>query len=231
MISRTAEEAKNDSIAKMGKELGSIYSALWQEVAHLEGKWQQFLVLYGTNPERVDLLNDTAPYFFHLLQDILWENVVLHLARLTDPPTSLGKKDRANLSIQALPAFVTDQTFHGMVTTKVKVAIDATEFARDWRNRLLAHRDLSLAIDEHAKPLETATRDSARVALKAIEDVLNSVEAHYLSSETFYGAGGGGPGDAVCLLRALYDGRIAALEREARFERGEILEKDYPPKF
>ena len=74
----------------MGWELGELYAALWREVAGIHSKWAEYVVLYGTKESRVDLLNRAAPRFARLIQDTLWENTVLHIARLTDPPKSMG---------------------------------------------------------------------------------------------------------------------------------------------
>ena len=94
---RTPEEARTEHIRVMGEELGSLYDALWQEVAGLHGKWSEYAALFGTRESRVDLLNQAAPYFFRIVQDSLWEDVLLHIARLTDPPKSAGK---SNLTVQ-----------------------------------------------------------------------------------------------------------------------------------
>ena len=75
----------------MGEELGSLYHALWQEVVWLHTEWGEYVQLYGTKPSRIRLLNEAAPSFFRLVQDGLFETTVLKIARLTDPPKSLGK--------------------------------------------------------------------------------------------------------------------------------------------
>jgi hypothetical protein len=95
---RTAEEAKNDNIAKMGKELGELYSALWQHITLLHANWHEYVELFGTKPSRVELLNKAAHAFFGTIQDELWDTTLLAIARLTDPASTFGK---ANLSIQA----------------------------------------------------------------------------------------------------------------------------------
>src|SRR6266496_1267585 len=98
---RTADEAKADNVRRMGKQLGELYHALWQEAAWLHIKWEEYISLFGTKPSRVELLNRAAPSFFRFVEDSLWEDMTLHVARLTDPPKSKG---RANLTIQLLPS-------------------------------------------------------------------------------------------------------------------------------
>ncbi len=88
---RTAEESKADHVAAMGVELGEFYSALWHELAWIHSKWAEYVTLFGTTSTRVELLNQAAPRFFRTIQDSLWEDVLLHIARLTDSPRSAGK--------------------------------------------------------------------------------------------------------------------------------------------
>lgn len=119
----------------MGKDLGALYSALWQEVASIHAKWAQYVVLFGTKPERIELLNKAAPSFFHLVQDTLWENVILHIARLTDSPQSVGKP---NLSIKRLPVLISDPKLREKIDSEVSACVSSAEFSRDWRNDGLA---------------------------------------------------------------------------------------------
>jgi hypothetical protein len=60
-------------------------------------KWEEFVVLFGTKPSRVDLVNRAAGGFFRLVQDTFFADVLLHLCRLTDP-ASTGGKDNLTIS-------------------------------------------------------------------------------------------------------------------------------------
>lgn len=105
MTHRTADESKKHYIAAMGEALGAQFAELWQEVVYLHRKWGEYLVLFGTKPERLKILNAGAPVFFRMVQDVLWEETLLHIACLTDRP-EVGKK--TNLTIQNVPKLVTD---------------------------------------------------------------------------------------------------------------------------
>lgn len=129
----------------------AIRKTIWQQVAWLHNKWEQYVELYGTKESRVTLLNQAAPLFFRVVQDTLWEDVLLHIARLTDSPESMKK---ANLSIQRFPAVIDDGPTKLAVETLIDEALNASEFCRDWRNRHIAHRDLRLVLDEAALPLK-----------------------------------------------------------------------------
>jgi AbiU2 len=109
---------------------------------------------------------------------------VLHVARLTDQSQSPGGKGKSNLTVQNLPALVADETLKTKLATLLAIALKASEFCRDWRNRYTAHRDLSLALNALAEPLAEASKKQMDEALKALSDVLNAVEIYYKKSET-----------------------------------------------
>ncbi len=227
MANRTAEQAKSHYIEKMGDPLGTHFNALWQEVASLHMKWAEFVEMYGSKLSRVELLNQAAPQFFRMIQDALWEEILLHIARLTDEPRSLNRKAKANLTIRNLPEFISDITTKNAVAALLDVATTKAGFCRDWRNRHIAHRDLSLALNNSAVPLEKASRKQVGEALSAIAAVLNAVDAHYTDSETRFDVSSS-IGGAVSLLYVLDDGvRAQACRRERRL-RGELSKDDYP---
>lgn len=215
---RSAEEAKAEHVRLMGDELGTIYSALWQEIAWVYGKWSEYVTLFGTRESRVNLLNAAAPAFSRLIQDSIWENVLLHIARLTDPPTT-GKKQ--NLTIQRLPGLIDRAHSAELVAARVQAALDACAFARDWRNRHIAHSDLDLKVLDTAKPLELASRHHVNLALESLSDVLNVVANEYLGSTNVFDPL---DGDALALLYVIDDGIRTNEQRRQR-----ILDGVYDP--
>ena len=74
---RTAEEVKQHHIEVMGEDLGSLYHALWNELAWLYSKWGEYVELFGTKLSRIDLVNRAAGLFFRIVQDSLWEDSLL----------------------------------------------------------------------------------------------------------------------------------------------------------
>ena len=63
-MSMSSEELKLARAQAMGAELGARYNVLWTQVVWLNAKWTEFVALYADSPERIDLLNEAAPYFF-----------------------------------------------------------------------------------------------------------------------------------------------------------------------
>ena len=71
---------------------------------------KEFEQLFG-NTVRVDLLNRVGGAFFADVQQIFWDDVLLQMTRLTDPPQTRGKD---NLTIQRLPElFEHDKVLRG----------------------------------------------------------------------------------------------------------------------
>ena len=178
----------------------------------------------------MELLNEAAPAFTRIVQDSLWEGVILHIARLTDPPKSVGKR---NLSIRALEEAVTDSEVKEKVSEAVAEALAASEFCRDWRNRHLAHRDLNLALKLGAKPLKAASRQKVTEALASLSNVLNVVSLKYVESTTLFDIDlrvGRSPGGAMSLLYFIDMGVEAEGRRRERLKNGHFDANDYRPR-
>ena len=89
----------------MGEALGTQFTALWLEVDFLSAAWGEYVDLF-TQADRVQVLNHTAPALFRIIQNALWEQMLLRIARLTDSPAS--GKGKENLTILNLPRLVED---------------------------------------------------------------------------------------------------------------------------
>lgn len=203
----STDEIREESIAKMGEVLGSIRYELNKQVVLLHIRWKSYRELFGTSHETIALLNSTAPAFFYDLERVMWEDVLLHLCRVTDAPES--GKNKSNLTIQQLPPLVSDLSLRGRLGQLVEVAKAKREFARDWRNRRLAHTALPPGPGEVAKPLATASRQHVEDALAALRAVMNCVESHYLGCPVGYEHAIEPLGGAASLLACLQRGREA----------------------
>lgn len=172
-------------------EFKSVLALLKNEWAHAEWTLQEFRDLFSDG-ERLAVLNGVAGPLLVLVQDVLWENLLLRVARLTDPVRT-GRHH--NLTFQQIPAFFTDQPEkHRELGKHVQAAADAAEFARDWRNRRIGHRDLEHSLDGKVKPLEKASLRLVDAALAAIHRILGTI-AGYEHSELLRQVGGSNAAD------------------------------------
>jgi AbiU2 len=224
---RTAEEVEEEYLNAMGPNLGPFYHLLWNECVSLQLEWEECKVLFGTNPERIDLLNESAPEFFGRLQNSLWERTLLQIARLMDPPSSGAGK--CNVSLRTLPELV-DRTIRHKIETLLKDAQKKGAFCKDWRDKIIAHRDLNLARGKNAKQLETASTLNVDSALGAIAAVLNEIESHYCNGRTVAYEHTHSPLGAIALLDVLQDGLEAQAAARERLSSGQLLPEDLAPK-
>ncbi len=219
---KSAKEVEQDHIAAMGAELGPLYHALHNEVIWLHAKWSEYRKLYAHSSARIGALNDVAGFFFRVVQDVLWDDVLLHLVRLIDPPKSGGKD---NLTVSRLPEAITEKDFADKVRDLVCAAQGSASFASEWRNRHLAHRDLALALGTGAAQLPRASRRDVEEALGALRAVMNEVHARYLKGhvgfENFIA-----PTGADALVSYLSMAARAEEQRRVRLRGGRPLPED-----
>jgi hypothetical protein len=221
----SAEEALAELKRDLGPEFGEAFHTLQNDLVWLHLKWRQFRVLFGTKPERVDLLNEAAGNFFNVVQDVLWDDTLLSICRLTDDP---GRGDRKRLSIRQLPAMIADPAVSAEVQTRVNAAIDKARFARDWRNRRIAHRDLLHALDPKASPLAEASRKSVEDCLQALRDVLNTIDNRLRQTTYAYEVVDPVHG-AESLLYVIRDGLEAQRENEQAMREGRLPPEKWGP--
>lgn len=166
-------------MAAMGKELGSMYCDLNDHLLDILLLWKQYEGLFGVDAETVQILNQSAPTFFGVVQAQLWDGVILGISRLTDPPISAGKK---TLSIRAIPDLVPDSVIKAQVESAISAAMTDAKFTRDHRNKRIAHNDLVHIQDRVANPLPPASRQKIQAGLDSICAVLEVLNGHYRES-------------------------------------------------
>ena len=223
----TSDEVLAEQIAALGRSAGTIYNEVWNELGLIHLKWSQFAELFAKGEVRIDLMNRSAPTFFRVISDIMWEDLLLHMARLTDP---VGSGSRRNLSVRALQESLSDDQLRDRIEPLIQGAELKCGFARDWRNRHIAHRDFDLAVREGARPLEAAGLQSVREGLAALAAVFQAIQRSVFGSdirfEPFLHSGG-----AVDLLYVIYEGVEADKAKQTRLRTGRALpgDMDLPP--
>ena len=162
------------------------YEQLRTDLIDLFFRWIAIKNLYSHSQERLDLLNETAPNFFSELQQLLIRDLILGIARITDPPQTCG---RDNLTLPRLAGDIDPQAhpqLHNQVAAGVNKAKQAAGPARNYRHRLLAHRDLGVALG--SMPPGVTFKD-LRVALEQCALVLNIIQLHFGEGTTIYERG------------------------------------------
>lgn len=164
---------RDEYISSMGDELGAVFFAVHHEVIDLGIVWQQYVQLYGTSVENVDILNNTAGLFFKVVQTELWDSVLLRIAALTDPAMMRGKK---NITLLALPALMPDAIMQREVLELCDLVFLETEYAREHRNKRIAHNDHDYHIFKGAVGLSGISRAKIEDMLTAIRNTLRYMQ-------------------------------------------------------
>lgn len=214
----------------MGEELGSVYTAICDEVTLIHIKWDEYMTLFSKKP-RVELLNKAAPGFFMLIQRVLFDDLVLSLARLTDPvETKISrsiKKD--NLTVQRLPLLLGNPEKRSRLQILIDSVIKETAFCRDRRNRALAHKDLALSLEKDGvTPLEHVTTEKIAKALSALAEIVKYMCKEYFNSDFSFDKiirNGG----ADHLIYTLHDGMLRDEEKKLRAKMGKSQISDRFP--
>jgi hypothetical protein len=192
-------EVRANAIRDMGEARGTMFHELWNELAWTYAKWEEYLCLFGSGEDRIQWMNSVVPRCMHQIQMAMWRDILLQICRFTDPPKSCGKE---NISIRALAQHLDEASLSEKYEGLVEIALQKSEFARDRRNRIYAHRDLLTARNQHPKALPEASQREVNQALAAIAAALNAVQQRYQNSTTMY-EHSGGSGDAEVLVRAI----------------------------
>ena len=161
-------DVRQEHMNLLGEEFGKVYHAVWTEWCSALMRYEEIRALFGTQ-EACDVLNRVAPRFFGDVQKLFWNDLILHVTRLTD-------KNRRSLRVQSLERFLKDEpTLLKRVRAHREAAVRAAAPVADWRNRRIAHRDRALAVDQTAEPLAKVDLDACKQVLDDIHAVLNAV--------------------------------------------------------
>ena len=176
-----ASEHLRNCQARLGAEFGAAFHGLWNDWVWGLMRLNEFRELFS-RAEDVALLNAlTGGSFTWDMQRVFWDDLLLRVCRLTDPPKSGGK---SNLSVTRLPPYCEkkDPTLADVVRRLAKAAEEKAKFARDWRNRYISHADWERVV-ARAKPLEPASLQQIGKALDAVHAVLNAISKELLEAE------------------------------------------------
>lgn len=178
-------------------------NALIQEFASLRFKHYQFEALIGRDNENVELLNASAPSFFHMVHNVLWADILMHVTRITGPAsTRVGRLVKKNLSIQR---FLDSENprFTAEGEERIKHAVKAAEFAKDARNRVFAHTDLDVALRINDGEVTLGSREMLAEAIDAIATAIGAFFPIPIQKD--YSSQAGGAVDLIARLQLVHD--------------------------
>ena len=161
----------------------TLFKVLKEAVILIHIRWKLFRQLYGKNQARIDLMNATAGAFFSHLHYILFDNIILFIANITDPPQSVGK-DNLTLSqlLKQIKNLNASQLYDRLQKILEKIEDMKTPF-KEHRHKRIAHHDLTIRLNENDEVLPGISRQTIEDMLKEIRGFMNAVEYYFNFNE------------------------------------------------
>lgn len=194
-------------------ELNELFKVVNDEVTWLHTIWELFNQLYWSGAENFEIMDATAPQFFVILRTMMFEEMILIVNRLTDPPITLGK---ANASLERLIEQVNKETHTALVISlqgKLASIRASSTMYRTWRNKRVSHNDLSIALEKEGT-LPHIMRGEAQIVVREIAEFMNEFSLAILDSSQAYVPFLAAHGDGVALMRYLKEA-VKKRENEA----------------
>lgn len=180
MSKDSGKEVLQSYVDSLGEDFGREHHAVWNQWCSALNRHNELLELFGTQ-EKVEVLNAVAPTFFADVQGLFWNDLVLHVARLTD-------KAGGSLRLQSLERRLTkedpvDSVLLAEVRRRRRAAVATAEPVTAWRNKRIAHHDRALALGESG-PLGKVTLGTCKEVLDHVHAALSAIELSRMGSAT-----------------------------------------------
>lgn len=176
---RGTPEVRAAYTAAMGEELATRVLEIEARIDEIEDRWALLLELYGTSAARVDVLRRAGPMAFGLLEDLLWEDVVVRLARVTNGPAIRGRR---LVTLSSLPQLVGDAAFRPALAVLIGRARIAVDGARRHRESAVTPSD-GIVVRAMPTALPLDQRAKVQEAIDAVRAVLQSLLKHYVKAD------------------------------------------------
>jgi hypothetical protein len=166
------------------QEIEAAYRPVQNEVISLHARWHQWMILFATDQASVDILNQTAPFFFAEVQQVLVSDVIIGISRLFDP-ACMGKNENASL-LWVLEAVKRDgrAVLADRLEEVLACVMPQIEVARKHRHKRIAHNDRATFLSSDRSVLPAITDTDISLLLTSAEEFLNLVTDEYGDTQT-----------------------------------------------
>jgi hypothetical protein len=163
-----------------------LFDLLRGQTIELHVRWKLYRYLYADRDERRALLNRNAPNIFGVLQAVLFDDCVLRLCRLTDPPSTGPHKSATVFELSSLLDASIADAIDAEFQSKLSDLRTAMVKVRSVRNNRIAHSNLALASRVSREPSDDLSVNEMDSAVRLLAKCLNIVETFFRRSKTFY---------------------------------------------
>ena len=194
--------------ARLPADLATQFRPLFKDIFWLGMKWHEYATLFG-DKGNFELLHRTASYLFQIVEDTMWDDLILHVSRLIGPTKSMGKE---NLTVRRIPELIQDLGLKDEIQSLVDSCQAHCTFVSDHRNKRLAHYDLETAVQNLEANLTGVSRLQLRLAVESLQKIVQRIYAHYADTHFDFDTSLR-TDNAESLLRALATAENAAVAR------------------
>lgn len=173
-------------------------------------KWRVYRAFFATNVERIELLNSISGLTAQVIQDTLYDDVVLHLCRAADPAFQRGK---ANNTFRRLIELTGDCAGKPELERLCVQFLHTCSPLRQRRNTSIAHSDRQAHFASDG--IGGVSRKQIEDALEAWRNLTRYIGLAAFDSDLATTLVPQHNDDEVTFLRALYHGREAIGVRTA----------------
>ena len=182
----------------------AILHSLQGYVTELHEEWKTLIALFGSGDQTVQLLNKTAGALFETVYRTLMRDILLGVARLTDPLQTAGQDNLVLERLTLLPEVCADPSIRASVAAKLVDVKNKAKSFREYRHKYLAHLDLPTSLAPTGDVLPGIKREDVDGVLEEIATLFNMVDGPLRGRHVMFkdvAVHGGTPH----LLRALED--------------------------
>lgn len=196
----------------ISSEQDELFNAINNEISWLHTVWELFIQIYGSKDEYHETMSSSAPFFFHMLHEMLFDELALSFSRLTDAPVTSRQSNASmealiqSIDVAAHPKLVAD------LTTQLKELKKNYPEFRTWRHKRVSHNDLMTSIPSSSVTMPQLTRGKVEAALKDVRTWINEFSLWAFQKDISYHPFLLNVGDGHELMRFL--GRGVALPDE-----------------
>ena len=120
------------------------------------------------------IINASAHHFFSNYQRLFWNNIILSISRLFDPPQ---QRKFNNLTVYEVAQFAENNKLQcacEIKSTIDKIKNNNLQTIKLWRNKMFAHRDIETALNYNYQDMKVHLDDIEEI-MKNIGDCLNKI--------------------------------------------------------
>ncbi len=171
----------NPATPTIPRALQEKLDALDREIVLLHFKWIYLKQLFGTE-KHLAVVNATAPSAFSVIEEALFNEILLSLMRLVDP---VGSKHQMNLSLRSLLEDIPDEKLRDQVAALEKQIREKVTDIKTWRDKKLAHNDL-LRLLKKSDPVPPIQIFELTAAMQLVRKAMNLIYQFFSQPHVLY---------------------------------------------